>query len=54
MDVSACQVSATVNDATDAGFASVAPGASPTMLTVSTFGTGGGANDRAFNLLVAC
>lgn len=53
-DVSACQVSATVTDATSAGFASVAPGASNTLLTVSTFGTGGAANDRAFNLLVVC
>jgi hypothetical protein len=52
-DVSACQVSATVNDAAN-GFASVAPGASNTILTVSTFGTGGAVQDRAFNLLVAC
>lgn len=52
-DVSACQVSATIHDAAS-GFASVAPGASNTILTVSAFGTGGAAQDRAFNLIVVC
>jgi hypothetical protein len=52
-DVSACQPVATVNGIA-AAIATVAPGATSNLLTVSTFVAGGAATDEAFNLLVAC
>jgi hypothetical protein len=53
-DVSACQPVATVAG-TAAAIATVAPGATNNLLTVSTFAVpGGAATDEAFSLLVAC
>jgi hypothetical protein len=52
-DVSACQPVATVT-ATTPAIATVAPGATSNVLTVSTFAAGGAATDEAFSLLVAC
>ena len=54
-DVSKCQVSATVaGTGATVGFATVAPGASTNLLTVSTFDGTGAAANRPFNLLIAC
>jgi hypothetical protein len=54
-DVSKCQVSATVaGTGATVGFATVTPGASTNLLTVSTFDGTGAAANRPFNLLVAC
>jgi hypothetical protein len=52
-DVSGCQSVASVNNTTPA-LATVAPGATSNVLTVSTFAAGGAATDEAFSLLVAC
>ena len=53
-DVSACQRVASVSGTT-AQLATVAPGATPNVVTVRTFAVpGGGAADAAFQLLVAC
>ncbi|HET8757580.1 MAG TPA: hypothetical protein VFM58_16290 [Solirubrobacteraceae bacterium] len=54
-DVSKCQVAATVaGTGATPGFVVVAPGASPNLLTVSTFKETAVADNRPFNLLVAC
>jgi hypothetical protein len=52
-DVSACQSVASVNS-TAAAIATVAPGASSNLLTVSTFLPPATATDEAFSLLVSC
>jgi hypothetical protein len=52
-DVTACQRVAAINSAT-AGFVTVTPGATSNVITVHTFAVGGAADDRAFQLLVAC
>jgi hypothetical protein len=54
-DVSKCQVSATVaGTGATVGFATVTPGASTNLLTVSTFDNAAAAANRPFQLLVAC
>ena len=54
-DVSACQVSATIAGAgATPGLVTVAPGASTSLLTVSTFDNAAAAANRPFQLLVAC
>jgi hypothetical protein len=54
-DVSACQVSATIAGAgATPGLVTVTPGASTSLLTVSTFDNAAAAANRPFQLLVAC
>lgn len=52
-DVTACQRVASITGTT-AGFVTVNPGATSNVITVNTFAVGGAADNRAFQLLVAC
>jgi hypothetical protein len=53
-DVSACQVAATITDATPGFIRVTSDAANKNVVTVNTAAVGGADADRAFNLIVAC